>query len=76
MRYVEPTDRKADSGGTFSFLNRLFSPSTSDIKPVQYRILLQGTGETANVTVLNANGTPETSTVAQKILQLLADDLR
>ena len=76
VRYVEPTDRKADSGGTFSFLNRLFSPSTSDIKPVQYRILLQGTGETANVTVLNANGTPETSTVAQKILQLLADDLR
>jgi outer membrane protein assembly factor BamC len=70
VRYVEPNaDRK--QGLLSRILNRDDAAS-----PVKYRVALKAQGDKTMVSVLNAAGAPETSPVAQKIVQLLADDLK
>lgn len=71
VRYVEPSaDRK--SGG---FLSKIFSKDEA-ANPVKYRIALKSQGEKTTVSVLDSKGAPETSPAAQKIVQLIADDLK
>jgi outer membrane protein assembly factor BamC len=72
VRYVEPNPDRQEKG----FLGRLFSRSEAAPAPVKYRISLRSQGESTTVSVLNANGAPEASTAAQRIVQLLADDLK
>jgi outer membrane protein assembly factor BamC len=71
VRYVEPSaDRK--SGG---LLSKIFNKD--DVPdPVKYRITLKAQGDKTLVSVLNSKGAPETSNTAQKIVSLLADDLK
>jgi outer membrane protein assembly factor BamC len=71
VRYVEPsTDRKG--GG---LLSKIFN--RDDVAdPVKYRIMLKSQGDKTLVSVLNSKGAPETSNAAQKIVSLLADDLK
>jgi outer membrane protein assembly factor BamC len=71
VRYVEPSaDRK--SGGLLSkILNREEVPN-----PVKYRISLKAQGDKTTVSVLDSKGAPEKSPAAQKIVQLIADDLK
>ena len=71
VRYVPPNADRKDPG----FFGRLFSRERAD-PPVKYRINLKTEGETTTVSVLNANGTPETSGNAQRIVQVIADDLK
>jgi outer membrane protein assembly factor BamC len=71
VRYVPPNPDKKDAG----FFGRLFSRERAD-PPVKYRINLKTEGETTTVSVFNANGTPETSANAQRIVQVIADDLK
>ena len=71
VRYVEPSAEKKSDG----FLAKLFR-SESASPPVKYRIAVKSQGESSTVTVLNANGAPETSATAQRIVQVIADDLK
>jgi redox-regulated HSP33 family molecular chaperone len=44
--------------------------------PIKYRINLKTEGQSTTVSVLNANGAPEASANAQRIVQVIADDLK
>ncbi|MFM7330211.1 MAG: outer membrane protein assembly factor BamC [Brachymonas sp.] len=72
VRYVEP---KAD-GKEPGFFSKLFGGSGNDAAPLKYRIALRSQGESTTVSILNANGAPESSANAQRIVKVLADDLR
>ena len=73
VRYVEPTPPGQEEPGFFS---RLFSDSPRDKTPQKYRIQVRGEGEGSVVSVLDTQGAPERSGNAQRILQVIADDLR
>jgi len=71
VRYVPPTDKKETS-----FLSKLFSSGDTAGQPLKYRIALKTEGSTTTVSVLNASGQPETSANAQRIVQVIAADLK
>jgi outer membrane protein assembly factor BamC len=71
VRYVPPNADKKDSG----FFSRLFSRDKTEA-PLKYRIALKSEGQSTTVSVLNAAGAPESSTDAQRIVQVIADDLK
>jgi outer membrane protein assembly factor BamC len=71
VRYVSPNPDKKDGG----FLGRLFSRDRNEA-PLKYRIKLKTEGTTTTVSVLNATGDPESSANAQRIVQVIADDLK
>ncbi|HWI81933.1 outer membrane protein assembly factor BamC [Ramlibacter sp.] len=71
VRYVQPSADKKEKG----FLAKLFS-SDKDSAPLKYRISLKSQGESTTVSVLNANGAPEASDTAKRIVQVIADDLK
>ena len=73
VRYVAPNADKAEQPGFFA---RMFSSKPKDAAPLKYRITLRSEGETTTVSVLDANGAPESSENAQRIVKVLADDLR
>jgi len=72
VRYVEPNPDKKDQG----FFAKLFSRSDKGGPPLKFRINLKSQGESTTVSVLNASGAPETSANAQRIVQVIADDLK
>ena len=72
VRYVEPNPDKQDKG----FFGRLFGGSSKEAAAARYRIAVRSEGEATTVSVLNASGVPESSASAQRIVQLLADDLK
>ncbi|MDB5898250.1 MAG: hypothetical protein JWP22_1360 [Ramlibacter sp.] len=71
VRYVPPNPDKKEPG----FLGRIFSRTSAE-QPLKYRINLKAEGESTTVSVLNAGGAPETSAAAQRIVQVIADDLK
>ncbi len=71
VRYVEPNPDKQEPG----FFSKLFS-SSKTTPPLKYRIAVRSQGESTTVSVLNADGAPETSANAQRIVQVIADDLK
>ena len=73
VRYLPPG---ATDGAKPGFFGRLFGASEAQVKPAQYRIAVRTSGSTTTVSVLNAQDQPETSADAQRIMQLLADDLK
>jgi outer membrane protein assembly factor BamC len=73
VRYVPTTAADARKPG---FFGRLFSSSASQATPVKYRVKVQSSGNSSTVSVLNEQGQPEASATAQRIVQLLADDLK
>ncbi|HYF19041.1 MAG TPA: outer membrane protein assembly factor BamC [Ramlibacter sp.] len=72
VRYVPPNPDRKDPG----FLGRLFGPRERAEQPLKFRIAVRSQGEATTVSVLNAEGAPETSANAQRIVQVLADDLK
>ncbi len=72
VRYVEPVVNKSEPG----FFSKLFSASLSAIPPLKYRITVKSQGETSVVSVLNTQGAAESSANAQRIVQVIADDLK
>jgi outer membrane protein assembly factor BamC len=72
VRYVPPNPDKKEPG----FLGRIFGRSDRAEQPLKYRIAVRTEGQTTTVSVLNANGAPETSANAQRIVQVIADDLK
>jgi outer membrane protein assembly factor BamC len=73
VRYVEPRAPGAQEPGFFA---RLFSDAPKEKTPQKYRIAVRGEGDSSIVTVLGAEGAPETTDVVQRILKVIADDLR
>ena len=72
VRYVEPVLDKSEPG----FFSKIFSGSPAAIAPLKYRITVKSQGEASVVSVLNTQGTAETSANAQRIVQVIADDLK
>lgn len=72
VRYVAPNPDKKEPG----FLGKLFGRSEKAEPPIKYRINVKSEGQSTTVSVLTANGTPEVSANAQRIVQVIADDLR
>ncbi len=72
VRYVPPAAERKKEG----FLARLLPGSDKDVAPVKYRIVLRSEGQATFVSVLNAEGRPDASAAAKRIVQLLADDLK
>ena len=72
VRYVEPVADKSAPG----FLGKLFGGSKADTAPLKYRIVLVSQGESTTVSVQNASGTPDTAANAQRIVKIIADDLK
>lgn len=73
VRYVAPNPDRQGQGGV---LGRLMPRSSKPADPVRYRIAVRSEGESTTVSVLTADGRPDTSATAQRIVQLLADDLK
>ncbi len=72
VRYVEPVANKSEPG----FFSKLFSGSPSAIPPLKYRITVKSQGESTVVSVLNTQGAAESSANAQRIVKVIADDLK
>ena len=72
VRYVDITSDKKESG----FFGKLFSSAAPAVAPLKYRIALKSTGDATTVSVLNAQGLPESSVNAQRIVQVIVDDLK
>ncbi|WP_114971183.1 outer membrane protein assembly factor BamC [Rhodoferax ferrireducens] len=72
VRYVEPVADKSEPG----FLGKLFGGSKADAAPLKYRIAVVSQGESSTVSVLNASGMPDTTSNAQRIVNVIADDLK
>jgi len=72
VRYVEP---RADSGKP-GLIGRMFGASRAEATPVRYRVSVVSTDNTTSVSVLSSEGQPDSSDNAQRILRLLADDLK
>jgi outer membrane protein assembly factor BamC len=72
VRYVAPNPDRKEKG----FLAKLFSRAEAAVPPLKYRIKLKSAGESTTVSVLNAEGAPESSANAQRIVQVIADDLK
>lgn len=71
VRYVDPGEGKKEPG----FFSKLFSSSEA-IPPLKYRVLVCSTTSQSVVSVLDANGNPDTSANAARIIKVLVDDLK
>lgn len=72
VRYVEPSADTAKPG----FFGRLFNRAAAAPAPLKYRIAVRSEGQSTTISVLDANGAPEASATAQRIVQVMADDLK
>jgi len=72
VRYVAPLSDNKSSG----FFGNLFSSKSATPAPLKYQIVLTAKGDTTSVTVLSADGKPDTTGNAQRIFKVLADDLK
>ena len=72
VRYVDITSDKKEPG----FLSKIFSAATPSVPPLKYRIAVKSQGEATTVSVLNAQGVAESSVNAQRIVQVIVDDLK
>ena len=72
VRYVDVTSDRKESG----FLSKIFSAATPSVPPIKYRITLKSQGDATTVSVLNSQGAPESSVNAQRIVKVIADDLK
>ncbi len=72
VRYVEPVTDAKEPG----FFGKLFGGSKKEAATERYQVLLRSADTTTTVSVLSAQGQPDTSANARRITQLLADDLK
>ena len=72
VRYVDVTSDRKEPG----FLSKLFSAAAPSVPPIKYRITVKSQGDATTVSVLNAQGAPESSVNAQRIVKVIADDLK
>jgi outer membrane protein assembly factor BamC len=75
VRYVDPAQAGKEEPGFFS---RMFSGSgkSGSQNPSRYRIAVKASGDRTTVSVLDAQGAPESSEVGKRIVALLVEDLK
>ncbi len=72
VRYVDVTSDRKEPG----ILSKIFSAAAPAVPPIKYRITLKSQGDATTVSVLNAQGAAESSVNAQRIVKVIADDLK
>ena len=74
VRYVPPNPDRTEPG----FLGKIFKfgKGKDAEKPLKYRVLVKSQGNESTVSVLNEAGQPETSVNAERIVKVIADDLK
>lgn len=72
VRYVDPATQKKDPG----FFARLFGRDNQPLPTRQYQIKVDSSSGKSTVTVLGENGAPAPAEEAQRIVRVLADDLK
>ena len=72
VRYVAPNADKADPG----FFGKLFGSSDKDSVPQKFKVSVVSQDNTSLVSVQNADGSPAASADAQRIVKVLAEDLK
>ncbi len=72
VRYVDPTTDRKEPG----LFGRIFGSGAQAATPQKYRVAVRSQGQASTVSVLNAEGQPDTSANAQRIVQVLAEDLK
>nr|WP_315463568.1 outer membrane protein assembly factor BamC [uncultured Rhodoferax sp.] len=72
VRYQNLTPESSEPG----FFSKMFSGSKKANEASKYRIAVRSMGEKTTVSVLDADGNPESSATAQRIVKVIADDLR
>ncbi|MGB4584286.1 MAG: outer membrane protein assembly factor BamC [Rhodoferax sp.] len=72
VRYVAPKADKAEPG----FFGKLFGSDKPDSAPQKFRISVLSQGTTSTVSVHNADGSPAAAADAQRIVKVLAEDLK
>ncbi len=71
VRYVEPNPDRKEPG----FFSKVFGSGLA-APPLKYQIAVRGEGDTSTVSVLGTDGAPQRSANAQRIVKVIADDLR
>ena len=72
VRYVEPSADKSEPG----LLSKLFGSGTKTNAPMKYRVVVRSQNEATVVSVLNAAGVPDASVTAQRIVNVIVEDLK
>ncbi len=72
VRYVDSSSEKSEPG----LFGTLFGTSKDNVAPLKYRIKLVSQGESTTVSVLSGSGSADTSANAQRIVKVIADDLK
>lgn len=72
VRYQNLTSENSEPG----LFSKMFSGSKKANEAAKYRILVKSQGESSTVSVLDADGNPETSATAQRIVKVIADDIK
>ncbi|MEO7938279.1 MAG: outer membrane protein assembly factor BamC [Burkholderiaceae bacterium] len=72
VRYVAPNMDRQEPG----FFGKLLGNTAKSNPPIKYRIVVRSQNNTSTVSVLNATGAPEASDNAQRIVKVIADDLK
>ena len=72
VRYVALATDAKEPG----FFSKLFNIAKADSVPLKYRIALNSKDESTSISVLNGDGKPEISVNAERIIKVLADDLK
>jgi outer membrane protein assembly factor BamC len=71
VRYVEPVTTTKPG-----FISRMFGASTPEASAARYRVVVRSAENKTTVSVLDGQGKADGSANAQRIAQLLADDLK
>ncbi|MDO5626398.1 MAG: outer membrane protein assembly factor BamC [Pseudomonadota bacterium] len=72
VRYIDPKLEKQEPG----FFGRLLGRGSQPLPTVQYRITVHSQAEQSAVAVLDGQGAPAPAADAQRIMQVLADELK
>jgi outer membrane protein assembly factor BamC len=72
VRYVAPDTENSEPG----FFSKIFSGAAKTNEPSKYQIAVRSEGEATVISVLNAQGAPESSANAQRIVKVIADDIK
>lgn len=72
VRYVAPNADNSEPG----FFSKLFSSSDKNSEALKFQIAVRSQANASTVFVNNAKGTPDTSGAAQRIVKVIADDIK
>jgi len=72
VRYVPSTNENSEPG----FFSKLFSGSSKDKEASKFQIAVRSKGEVTTVSVLDATGAAESSASAQRIVKVIAEDIK